>query len=335
MRILITGASGFIGNNLIGFLLSKGEEIRTFSRKSIIFKIGRNSNMKEQLSSLHGDICNFKSLENAMQGCSQVYHLAGYARNWASNFDIYYETNVKGTENVLTAAMNNGVKRVVVVSTSMVFGQNHNGELIDESCTEDGDFLTKYAQSKYLADCLIDKFVRLGLDVVIVNPTRVFGPGLLNEANSVTKMMQMYLHGKWRLVLGKGNAVGNYVYVEDVVRGLHQAMKFGRRGERYIIGGENLSFNQFFQILSEIGGKTYRMINIPEQLALLISQEEKIRAKYLKGYPLITPEWVKVFLMDWAYSVSKAQAELGYWITPFIPAVKKTIDWLRMESEKE
>ncbi len=129
--------------------------------------------------------------------------------------------------------------------------------------------------------------------------------------------------------------MGNYAYIKDVVNGLYQAMEFGRKGERYILGGENLSFNQFFQILGETTRKTYRMAHIPERVALFISKEEKIRAKYLKGYPLITPEWVKVFLMDWAFSVTKAQSELGYKITPFSHAVKKTIDWLQRSRQED
>lgn len=335
MSVFITGTSGFIGNNLIEFLLSKGEKIEAISRKPQITKPGKDSQGHGQWRCHPGDIRDFQSLENAMKGCSTVYHLAGYARNWAKDSTVYYDTNVKGTENVLTAAINNKVEKVVVVSTSMVFRQSHNGKLINETCSGNGIFSTEYAHSKYLAERVVDKFVQLGLDVVIVNPTRVFGPGLLSEANSVTKMIQMYLSGRWRLVLGKGDSLGNYAYVGDVVRGLDQAMQFGRKGERYVLGGENLSYNQFFQILGETTSKFYRMIHIPEKLAMLISKEEKIRARYLKGYPLITPEWVKIFSSDQAFSSRKAQTEFGYRITPFFLALKQTIGWLQNErSEK-
>lgn len=288
MSTFITGASGFIGRNLTAYLLSQGEHVKTISRKPTLSASDNGSAHQDTLSSCPGDVCDFESVEKAMRGCRNVYHLAGYARNWAKDLNIYYDTNVKGTENVLTAALDNGVDRVVVVSTAMVFGAGRAGQLTDETYLRH-DFLTEYAHSEYLAECLVDKYVGMGLDVVIVNPTRVFGPGVLSEANSVTRMIQMCLDGRWRLLLGDGCAIGNYVYVEDVVRGIHQAMELGRRGERYILGGENLSFNAFFQIVSEIAGRSYRMFHVPDSIAMLIARLEKTRARYLKGYPLITP----------------------------------------------
>lgn len=329
MSVFITGATGFIGRNLMELLLSTGEEVKTIFRKPLVMEPEKGPDVQRQWRCYEGDIRDYRSVEKAMEGCSKVYHLAGYARNWANDFNVYYDNNVKGTENVLTAAMNNKVEKVVVVSTSMVFGPNRNGKLINETCPADSVFLTEYAHSKYLAERVVDKFVQLGLDVVIANPTRVFGPGLLSEGNSVTKMIKMYLCGRCRMLLGNGDSIGNYAYIEDVVRGIYQAMKLGRKGERYILGGENVSFKQFFQILSETASKSYRMIHIPGRLAMLISKGEKVRAKYLKGYPLITPEWVKVFLMDWAFSIRKAQVELDYSITPFTLAVQKTIAWLQ------
>jgi farnesol dehydrogenase len=236
-------------------------------------------------------------------------------------------------KNILDAAVKHGVKKVVFTSTSLTLGPS-NGAPVSESAVRSAAFFTEYEYSKFIAEKEIRNYLQAGLNVVIVNPTRVFGPGLLNEGNSVTRMIHMYLQGKWRLVLGDGRGIGNYVFVGDVVRGHLLAMEHGRQGERYILGGENISYNDFFKLLAELANRNYRMFHVPPALALAVSELEKWRAQRLNHYPKITPGWTQLFLADWAYSIARAERELGYTTTPLREALATTIAWLEQRNGK-
>ena len=324
MKVLVTGATGFIGANLVRFLSSQGYAVRTLCRTTSDISVFSDNLVQV----CWGDVLNLSGLERAADGCDYVFHLAGYARNWARNPLTFFEVNVTGTKNVLDAAKKAQVKKVVICSTSMTFGPSKDLPR-KESDQRTVDFSCDYERSKCNAEQLAADYVQSGLPVIIVNPTRVFGPGLLTEGNSVTKMIQLYLQGKWRLILADGSAVGNYAFVEDVVRGLWLALQRGHAGEKYILGGENLSYNAFFDLLAEVSKKYYGMIHVPLWLAIAVSSLEALLAKWFGRYPLITPDWVRIFTDDWAFSSEKAQKELGYKITPFREALKKTLVWLR------
>ena len=145
------------------------------------------------------------------------------------------------------------------------------------------------------------------MQIITVNPSRVYGPGLLSDSNGVTKMIRLYLQGKFRLIPGNGESTGNYVFIDDVVEGHIQAMEKGRAGERYILGGENASFNEFFNLLAAITGKQHRMFKIPIPVMNLAAKTMEIRANLTGAAPLLTPPWVKKYLFDWAHSTSKAE----------------------------
>ena len=329
MKILITGATGFIGGELTRFISCQGYSVRAQCRPTS--DIAALSNDTVQVC--WGDVLDFSSVKKAVDGCDYVFHLAGYAKNWAKNPRTFFEVNVSGTKNVLDASKQANVKKVVVTSSCMTFGPS-NGTPIKESDERTAEFLTEYERTKFYAEELVADYAGDGLPVVIVNPTRVFGPGLLTEGNSVTTMVQLYLKGKWRLILGDGSSIGNYASVEDVVRGHWLALLRGRPGEKYILGGENLSYNEFFEVLANISRRRYQMIRVPVWTALAVSNVEELRARWFSHYPLITPPWLKTFVADWAFSSGKAQTELGYTITPFRKALHKTIAWLNQISNK-
>ena len=323
MKSLVTGATGFIGSNLVRYLCSQDYDVRVFSRPT--------SNMSEleglPVEIYRGEIRDPSLVQQAVGGCDFVFHLAGYAKNWAKDSKVFHEVNVVGTENVLSACKRAHVKKVVMTSTSMTFGPSDRGPR-SESEQRREDFFCDYERTKFYAEQLADKFVKAGLPLVFVHPTRVFGPGLLTEANSVTRMIQLYLKRKWRLILADGNAVGNYAFIEDVVRGHWLALQNGRPGEKYILGGESLNYNQFFDILSELSNRHYRMIHVPFWMALAFSNIEVLLAKVFGIYPLITPQWLRIFIKDWDFTSRKAEEELGYRITPFGEALRKTLNWI-------
>ncbi|MCK4417508.1 MAG: SDR family oxidoreductase [Candidatus Latescibacteria bacterium] len=323
MKLLVTGATGFIGSNLTRFLCSRGYVVRALCRPTSNINVLSDTTVQIY----RGDVLDISSVKRAVDGCDYVFHLASYAKNWAKNPQAFFEVNVIGTKNVLEASKQANVKKVVVTSSCMTFGTS-KGEPRKESDRRSMDFFSEYESTKSYAEEIVLEFVRNGLPVVIVNPTRVFGPGLLTEGNSVTKMIELYLQGKWRLILADGSAVGNYAFVEDVVLGHWLALQQGCLGERYILGGENLTYNAFFDTLAQISQRHNTMIHVPVWLALAFSHIEVLLARGFGIYPLITPRWISIFSADWVFSSKKAQTELGYRITSFREALQKTLVWL-------
>lgn len=324
MKALVTGATGFIGRHLVERLVKKGVTVRVLCRRTADVSPFK----RENIEICWGDLLDCASVEVAVRGCDQVYHLAAFAQGWTKDPRTFFEINVGGLQNVLSAAQRSSVEKLVFTSSSVTLGPS-NGTPTNESSLRPPEFLTDYEHSKFVAEQKALCYVRSGLNVVIVCPTRVFGPGLLSEANSVTKMVQQYLEGKWRFVLGDGNGIGNYVYVDDVVEGHLLAMEKGRAGERYLLGGEDASYDEFFEIVAELSGRRYKLFHVPMSLALLTSEVEEFRGKHFKHYPLITPCWVRTFMADWAFSTEKAQTELGCKITPLREALAMTIKWLK------
>jgi nucleoside-diphosphate-sugar epimerase len=323
MKIMVTGATGFIGSELIKKLANQGNTIhalcRTSSKAEHLLKPG--------IKIFRGDILDYKSIEECMEGCEQVYHLAAYARNYAKNPKTFFDYNNDGVRMILTSALKKKVKKVLVMSTSLTFGPS-NLHPVTERSNRSVEPFTDYEASKMEAEKTVSEFLGKGLEIVIVNPTRLFGPGLITEGNSVTKMIKLYLGGKFRLILGDGNAIGNYAFISDVVNGCIGAMCNGRDGEKYILGGENLSFNQFFSCVSKISGKKYRMIRIPVKAGLMFGKIEETLAKISNHYPQITPKWVKTFAINWSFSNDKAIREIDYQVTSFEIALEKTLSWI-------
>ncbi len=165
--------------------------------------------------------------------------------------------------------------------------------------------------------------------MVIVNPTRVFGPGFLSESNGVTKMIKQYVEGKWRLIPGNGNRSGNYVFVEDVVTGHLLAMERGKSGERYVLGGENISYNQLFQYTRQASGVHKRLFKIPLWIMLAAAGIMKIFSTLTGKPPLIVPDLVRKFNHNWIVSSDKAMQELGYAPMRASEGIEKTVHWLK------
>jgi nucleoside-diphosphate-sugar epimerase len=321
--IFITGTTGFVGRTVLRKLAETGFRVRAAVRKMPATPLPDTEILIADLADQH-------ALTAAMKGCDGVIHLAACARNWTRNPGEFDKTNVEGTQHVLAAAEASGVQRVVHTSTVLTIGPS-NGSAVDESAQRKGPALTDYERTKLAAERIVAEFVRNGLHVVMVNPTRIFGPGPLTEANSVTIMVRDYLRGRWHLLPGNGNAVGNYAYIEDVADGIVGALLYGRAGERYILGGENLTYRQLFDIVNRISGKSHTLFPVPALAAGFFSRLELLRATVFNSYPLITPGWVTTLFGEAAYSCAKAERELGYRITPFETAIHTTIDWLQQK----
>lgn len=323
LKIFITGSTGFIGGNLARKLADSGYRVHALCRSTHKTNLIEHKNIKV----FKGNIFDKLSLESAMESCDQVYHLGACTKVLVQNRELYYEVNVSGTVNVLDTALKLGVERIVVTSTAGVLGPSSESAK-DEASDWATGFFNEYDHSKYLMERKIEEYVKKGLHVVLVNPTRVYGPGLLSQANSATKIINMYLQGKWRIIPGNGNRICNYVFIEDVVNGHILAMERGRAGEKYILGGPNTSYSNFYQALANISKKKYVMFKFPEPLLMGISRIMVLFSKISGSPPLITPQYVRKYLRDWEVSSEKAEKELGYAITPLDIGLERTIAWL-------
>ena len=238
MTTLITGGTGFIGSHLVRALLAQGEDIHLLCRSKGSLS---ERHAGRQLKVFYGDVTDRESIAPAVRGCRQVFHLAGYARNWARDRSAFARVNVDGFSNVAELAVVNGVDRMVLTSSVVTLGPT-NTDIGNENMGRSRDsFFTEYERTKYLAEVRADQMVTQGLPLVTVLPTRVYGPGKLTEGNAVTIMAQKYLAGKFPIVLSRGEEIGNYVYVDHVVDGHLKAMSDGVVGQKYILGGENCS----------------------------------------------------------------------------------------------
>ncbi|MBC7364246.1 MAG: NAD-dependent epimerase/dehydratase family protein [Candidatus Aminicenantes bacterium] len=325
MTIAVTGGTGFIGQVLVQQLLQNGYKVRLIIRKNN--KLGPTASFPVEAvaASLHDK----DSLSQALSGCSQLYHLAAYARSWSSAPDLFKKINVEGLKNVLEAALEIGVKRVVYVSSSVVLGPSSEKPLKESNNRNKKPYFTLYEESKALSEKIIPDYLKRGLEVLIARPTRVYGPGKLNEANSVTRIIRAFLRWRLALILNRGQEIGNYVYVEDVARGLRQMMEKGKSGEDYILAGENISLKGFYDLLEEVSGIKAFRIYVPARTARKLARLETWKAKHLRLYPLITEDWVETFLQNWAFSHEKAAQELGYQPLSLKKGLELTCRWLR------
>jgi nucleoside-diphosphate-sugar epimerase len=324
MTIFITGATGFIGANLAIHLAKAGHTVHAIYRTKEKTKGIEHVNLKW----FQGDIMDIKCLEKAMFGCEQVYHIAAQATVWEQNPGDFSKFNVQGTIHVLDIARKMGINNIVVTSTAGVFGPSL-AAVITEQTVSSIPFFTGYERSKAESERIIHDYVKKGMRIVIVNPTRVYGPGALNESNSVTIMIKKYIQGKWHAIPGNGESIGNYVFVNDIVEGHILAMEKGKAGERYILGGDNISYNQFFNSIKEISGVSQWLIHIPISAMLLAANLLLLITKLTKIPPAITPAHVRKFTYNWEVSSNKAKQDLGYKPHSFNEGATKTIQWLK------
>lgn len=331
MKIFITGGTGFIGRILTRKLVANGHEVRLLVRD--IEKVKRI--FPDSLRIIPGDIHDTAALLKGMQGCDQVFHLAAYARPWSKDPSLPFKVNVAGTVNVLETALKSNISRVVFTSTAGTMGYSVNGTPATEETNRNPEYFTEYDRTKALAEGKAIDYYNLGLPVVIVNPSRVYGPGYLGISNSVTRIIKLYMKGRWRIIPGNGNGIGNYVFIEDVVNGHILASEKGRPGQRYILGGENLSFNDMFRLLGNASGNRRRMIYLPAGLLSGIATGMKFLSNHTGLPAIITKGWVRKYLNNGSLSSSKAIEELDYKITSFDEGLKHTISWLKSSLQTE
>lgn len=326
-KVFITGATGFIGKSLTLKLAEEGKNVIALFRSESKTEGLEHPNIEL----FKGNITEGEKLAEVFQDCDQVYHLAALANLWAKDPMQFTRVNFDATVDLLDAAKKAKVKKVVVTSTAGVIGPS-NHLPVNEDTVRSAPYFGAYEQTKKLAEDYIRNYENGKMQVVMVNPTRVYGPGALSVSNGVTRMVKLYLQGKFRMIPGRGDKIGNYVYVDDVVDGHLLAMKKGVHGERYLLGGENIVYREFFDKITELTGKKFNMVKIPASVIFAMARMMAWRADLLGIPPLLTPDWARKFISyDWEVSSQKAVDQLGYKITSLQKGLEQTISWLEKE----
>jgi dihydroflavonol-4-reductase len=322
MKALVTGATGFMGSSIVRELMKDGVEVRVLVRKT---SDTRNIDGLD-VEKLHGDVLDGESVRMALGGCDTLYHAAALYAVWVPNPKVLYDINVEGTKNVLGAARQAGVRKVVYTSSAATLGAHGK----DSPATEEAEFNTwkmgeHYSRSKYLAEAEAMKFCQHGLPLVVVNPAMVIG---VRDARP-TPSGKMILDVVNRKMPGYIEGGLNLVDVEDVARGHVLAAQKGRIGERYILGNENMPVSDYFKLIAEVAGVKPPGLKIPYPMAIVLGYLFGAIARVTKRPPVITAPVVR-FGSKYAYfDSSKAVNELGFTQTPIKTTVEKAISWYR------
>ncbi len=286
--VFVTGATGLLGSQLVKYLLKKNYQVRALKRSTSDLSL--LNGFEHQIEWIEGDVLNILSLEEALEGVKQVYHVAGMISFIPSERDKMLKINIEGTANVVNACLDASIDKLVHVSSVAAFGNSKENVLLDESTQwEEDDIKSPYARSKFLGEMEVWRGMAEGLKAVIANPSLIVGPGYWTGSgpaaifNKIDEGVPVYTHG-----------TNGYVDVRDVAEVMIQLMESNIVNQRFVVSAENLSYMNYFGLVSNALGKKKPFIPISNRAGILLSFFDKIRAGIMGGEPLITPEMIKV-----------------------------------------
>lgn len=325
MKILITGATGYLGHRLALTLAERNNEVHILVRNPYSNNIPQHKNIKV----FAGDITQKQSITSAIKGCRQVYHTAALVKAFDKDSSLFYKVNVEGTRNLLELALETGVEKFVFTSSCSVIGPTLKAPMCENDkriAPLDND----YDATKYMAEKLVKEFGKKGLHTVIVSPSKVFGPsGFDGKSISVNKVINRFINGQATFIPMPSQLIANYCYIDDVVEGHILAMSKGNVGENYILGGENISFSEFFQTIGTLSEKKGKPIEIPKFVMKIFSIIQWLQFKATNKEPLITENSIRQIYCNKIFSSEKAISNLGYQITPLREGLQQTIHFLK------
>jgi dihydroflavonol-4-reductase len=314
--ILVTGATGFIGWHVARKLLERGHAVRALARSE--------SRVRElAVETVIGDLRDPDSLQRAVAGCGTVFHLAADYRLWARHPDELFQSNVEGTRNLLTAARQSGVDRVVYTSTVGCIGVPDGGVGDEDRPVALDDMAGSYKRSKFQAEQVALEFARSGFPIVIVNPTAPVGDHDF-KPTPTGKIILDFLSGRMPAFVDTGL---NIVDVEDAAEGHLLAAERGRVGERYILGCHNLTLQQILERLAAISGRKAPRVRIPYAVAYLAGLTSTGWANLTGREPRAPLDAVKMARKKMFVSSEKAKRELGWNPSPVNGAFERAVEW--------
>ena len=342
MLAFVTGATGFLGSHVARVLAEQGAELRLLVRPTSDLRNLEGLNADRVI----GDLRDPASMEKVLSGCDALFHVAADYRLWVRDPDEMYRSNVEGTRSLLDAARKQGVRRIVYTSSvaTMGFTSNHaTAELRSARTGEDArphtstvadeespvalaDMIGHYKRSKFMAEQVALKAARSGSDVVVVNPTTPIGERDI-KPTPTGRIVVDFLKRKFPAYVETGL---NLVDATECARGHVQALEKGRSGERYILGGENLTLKQILDRLAAITGLPSPTVKLPYFFALATGVvDEMVTGRLLGREPRATIDAVRMGRKMMFVSSAKAERELGWRTVPVEGALRRSVDWFR------
>lgn len=320
MTVLVTGATGHIGNVLVRQLLESGEKVRV-----LIPPFEDDLAIKDlQVEKVPGDVCNLDSLVRAFKDVDIVYHLAGIISITSGREELLHRVNVGGTKNVADACLASGVNRLVYTSSIHALDEPPHGIAIDETCRFDPEHvLGAYAKCKAKASLEVKAAVGRGLDAVLVCPTGVIGPYDFR----ISEMGQLILDFIRKKLKAYMDGAYDFADVRDVARGIRLAARKGRKGESYILSGEQVTVRRLMKILEEATGVKAPSIKVPAWLARTAGIIAPLYYRMVKGRPLFTTYSIDVLASNSLVNSEKARVELGYTSRPARESIVDSVAW--------
>ena len=319
---LVTGATGFVGSHVVARLLRRGEKVRVLVRPG-----SRRKNLEGlpvEIST--GDLTDPASLAAAMSGCRRVYHVAADYRLWTPDSSVLYSNNVVGTRNVLEAARETRVERIVYTSTVGALGHARNGRGADEETPVSlEEMIGHYKRSKFLAQAEVMAAARGGLPVVIVNPSTPVGAQDV-KPTPTGQMIVDFLKGRMPAYVDTGL---NLIDVEDVAEGHLLAMERGQVGHQYILGSRNVSLKEILEILAKISGRPAPKVRLPHAVALGVAAVSTLSSGITRRPPRVSWESVRMSKRKMFYDSSKSVRDLGLPQGSIEEALEKAVHWFR------
>ncbi len=323
MKVFITGATGFVGSHVARHLCRAGADLRVLIRPTS--KLENLAGLSTE--TVTGDLLEIEALRTAIRGCDAVMHVAADYRLWVTDPEKMNATNVTGTRELLRLAREEGVRRVVYTSSVATIGFFSDGRISDEATPVSlADMIGHYKRSKYLAEQEAVAAARAGQQVILLNPTTPIGSGD-TKPTPTGRIVVDFLKRKFPAYMDTGL---NLVDVNEVARTHVHALEAGRSGERYILGGENLTLKQILDKMSAITGLPSPTMRVPHSVAMIFALcDQTITGKMRGQEPRATVEAVRMGKKMMFVSSAKAERELDFRVVPVYAALRSAIDWFR------
>lgn len=321
-KAFITGGTGFLGLNLIESLTEEGWEVFALHRITSDLTYLK----KFPVVLVEGSMSDIESLRKGMpENLDAVFHVAGNTNMWHKNNEVQYQDNVIGTRNMLEIALEKNAKKFICTSSISAFGTHE--EVITETISSNAEtYFVNYHKTKFLAEKEVEKAIEKGLDAVILNPCHIMGK---YDKNNWAQLIKFTYHGT---LPGIPPGRGNYCYAKDVARAHINAVKNGKTGERYLLGGVEAGFLNTINVIEKLAGKPESKKVLPKFALKIALWRDTLKSMFDGKEPNITPEKFQMLTKKSLCDDSKAQKELGYQHTPLEVMVTESFDWLKEEN---
>uniref|UniRef100_A0A0D6R5C4 NAD-dependent epimerase/dehydratase domain-containing protein n=1 Tax=Araucaria cunninghamii TaxID=56994 RepID=A0A0D6R5C4_ARACU len=326
-KVLVTGASGYLGGHICHALVKEGYSLRALVRRSSVLD---HLPKDENIEFVYGNITDLPSVLEACNGCDIIIHSAAVVEPWLPDPSQFFAVNVEGLKNVIEAMKwTSSIQKLIYTSSFFALGPT-DGYIADEQQIHTRRFYcTEYEKSKVVADEIARQAAKEGLPVVLLYPGVIYGPGKITTGNIVAGLMVERFNGRIPGYIGYGNDKESFSHVEDVACGHVAAIQKGKAGERYLLTGTNASFADVFDLAANLTGTASPFFHIPLWVLEIYGWLSVFFARITGKLPLISYPTVHVLKHQWAYSCEKAKTELGYDPRTLREGLADVLPWLK------